>query len=225
MIAESRSASSSVSIHVPARGTTYKGYRGTIDYCVSIHVPARGTTFFLAMTCHRLYSFNPRSRKGNDFTGAGKLRCKTGFNPRSRKGNDDLAVRILAVYRCFNPRSRKGNDAGRRSCSPRSQRFQSTFPQGERRLRAHVLFFVSCVSIHVPARGTTSVDVPTTHFCGFQSTFPQGERPRDQIRSRSFVLFQSTFPQGERRVSCIYFRQIYWFQSTFPQGERRNSAC
>ena len=104
---------SSVSIHVPARGTTPPWPPGypqiwrfqstfpqgerpdTISQHraggnVSIHVPARGTTQLQQLRQHLVNSFNPRSRKGNDrgaLRSLGQNRC---FNPRSRKGNDHI---------------------------------------------------------------------------------------------------------------------------------------
>ena len=59
--------------------------------------------------------------------------------------------------------------------------FQSTLPQGERRLS--FLMTVICLS--------------------FQSTLPQGERQRVTTIVESAGLFQSTLPQGERRSSRI----------------------
>ena len=77
-----------VSIHVPARGTTRLFFLQILGYNVSIHVPARGTT-------------NPSSFFA---------KTRFCFNPRSRKGNDQGSIPPSMFYACFNPRSRKGND-------------------------------------------------------------------------------------------------------------------
>ena len=101
---------------------------------VSIHVPARGTT-----------------RKG-----AGAMRRKRSFNPRSRKGNDMGWMETVLRRKRFNPRSRKGNDDFLRFTKLKASTFQSTFPQGERLRFLHINKKEVHVSIHVPARGTTS---------------------------------------------------------------------
>ena len=57
-----------VSIHVPARGTTIRGLTYMHNRRVSIHVPARGTTTSVRTAGREPEeSFNPRSRKGNDW--------------------------------------------------------------------------------------------------------------------------------------------------------------
>ena len=125
------------------------------------------------------------------------------------------------MRRRFNPRSRKGNDVVPIVQLLRVDRFQSTFPQGERRkrkLRRQILN-------------------------QFQSTFPQGERRHPNEGRKRERKFQSTFPQGERQFEDVKMREdaqvsihvpargtTGWgaffngkggFQSTFPQGERR----
>ena len=79
----------SISIHVPAKGTTKVAeviaygtvyfnprsregndaptiYKVLNLWNISIHVPAKGTTFMLAHTLPNHLDFNPRSREGND---------------------------------------------------------------------------------------------------------------------------------------------------------------
>ena len=122
------------------------------------------------------------------------------------------------------------------------QRFQSTFPRGERR-------FYSLDRIQ---------------RLEFQSTFPRGERlyltplrtiipnfnPRSRVGNDGYLAlafqanyisihvpawgttlvsqcnsrtlrFQSTFPRGERHYITMDLLQDWKFQSTFPRGERR----
>ena len=85
-----------VSIHVPARGTTFSYRRSPSGVYVSIHVPARGTTFsympdFVIVsihvpargtTCIQFGLFQSTFPQGERLFG---FCC---FNPRSRKGND-----------------------------------------------------------------------------------------------------------------------------------------
>ena len=198
----------SVSIHVPARGTTRRKVRvyvrlfqstfpqGERLYCayhfiqvVSIHVPARGTT--LAQIC-------PATQVSIHVPARGT----TPFAPcLGRKVSIHVPARGTTVCR---------------PCNKRRSRFQSTFPQGERPQRTPLSgvkgfnprsrkgndvtlmqWLQHGVSIHVPARGTTHLSNAVVHQ-RFQSTFPQGER-RFLEDENIPVRFQSTFPQGERR--------------------------
>ena len=169
--------SNAVSIHVPARGTTGRRSRRNVLQAVSIHVPARGTTPSVLRWWHIHYSFNPRSREGNDWENRSVfcliLPC---FNPRSREGNDNAGVTMCIYIYSFNPRSREGNDENEQEDDN-----------------------VVSVSIHVPARGTTPSPKYSAKASAFQSTFPRGER-RGMTRSRAGheSRFQSTFPRGER---------------------------
>ena len=149
-----------VSIHVPARGTTYTEDKSREERVVSIHVPARGTTSDRPLV-------------------AASQRFQSTFPQGERR----IFQMEKSAPKSFNPRSRKGNDlmspAGTCTC----RTFQSTFPQGERPLAWKNPLARYKVSIHVPARGTTSsssVISPSTHT--FQSTFPQGERPYESRR-------------------------------------------
>ena len=81
------------------------------DGTVSIHVPARGTTTKPRTWQKKAYGFNPRSREGNDSQIQTWSNLSNRFNPRSREGNDWSAL-LLAIPRIrFNPRSREGNDS------------------------------------------------------------------------------------------------------------------
>ncbi len=145
-----------------------------------------------------IYSdFNPRSREGNDCYIYQHVRQGQYFNPRSRVGNDKNGWMITFdwfVFQSTFPRGERLFDF--ESCSPFSL-FQSTFPRGERldvtRYASSETNFnprsregndkpergeryVTEISIHVPARGTTVKLNKVTSYWLFQSTFPRGER-------------------------------------------------
>ena len=164
------------------------------------------------------------------------------FNPRSRVGNDDKqAHEGFYSGRNFNPRSRVGNDIVKHfsvcqfyisihvpawgttrynSKNLLSDRFQSTFPRGER----------------------PHLSVLTSGLSSFQSTFPRGERLESGQELYVDGKFQSTFPRGERQskvrnrftqtdfnprsrvgndgLSALGISVTSEFQSTFPRGER-----
>ena len=148
----------------------------TPSYHSLIHVPTRGTTSLMLTFRNYATRFNPRSHKGNDWIIISPAIKVDSFNPRSHKGNDDdlnktdmlkpVSIHVptrgttIGVHgsrkrgQSFNPRSHKGNDGSKILYIATDTKFQSTFPQGERRLQGDVLF----------------------QMTGFQSTFPQGER-------------------------------------------------
>ena len=170
----------------------------------------------------RYFSFNPRSRKGNDtfYGGVGNKYFVSIHAPARGTTADSCLPRDLG---CFNPRSRKGNDrtpsllyfsaivsihAPARGTTPDlhpngvHRGFQSTLPQGERRFTAFLIFNYTMVSIHAPARGTTE------RFQGGKrdmASFNPRSRKGNDKKQRRFILhsqaFQSTLPQGERRHS------------------------
>ena len=127
--------------------TEYKG--------VSIHVPARGTTRLEPAAGEKRLSFNPRSRKGND-----EVRLRS-FSVHSvsihvpARGTTyffQLTASQFLFQSTFPQGERLCGEFNRFSPSG----FQSTFPQGERQMLTSYFIFASIVSIHVPARGTTS---------------------------------------------------------------------
>ena len=54
--------------------------------------------------------------------------------------------------------------------------FQSTFPRRERRSSASLHYILMLISIHVPTKGTTDIEVSYIADTKFQSTFPRRER-------------------------------------------------
>ena len=151
-------------------------YDPAVAESVSIHVPARGTTcsryIQKSFTC-----FNPRSREGNDCNRSPPSQRHTSFQstfPRGERRSSQQSFVTPVIS--FNPRSREGNDGYSFNASSTSKRvsihvpargttansgrtvlnfkFQSTFPRGERRKKGELKMAV-VVSIHVPARGTT----------------------------------------------------------------------
>ena len=81
---------------------------------------------------------------------------RVNFNPRSRVGNDYNRSIFSSFQINFNPRSRVGNDRKSLSC----------------------ILTTTCISIHVPAWGTTEMAIAMESLDIFQSTFPRGERLR-----------------------------------------------
>ena len=165
-----------VSIHVPARGTTLFASFWTAGIVVSIHVPARGTTRLEPAAGEKRLSFNPRSRKGNDEV---RLRSfsvhSVSIHVPARGTTCDICLVLQLVGVSIHVPAR-GTTAKRGLIKWHIIKFQSTFPQGERHgistiistltgfnprsRKGNDIFFPTdsqsvFVSIHVPARGTT----------------------------------------------------------------------
>ena len=104
------SAKNSVSIHVPAKGTTQSPGWIKRACAVSIHVPAKGTTIVCALLCMWHVSFNPRSREGNDdHNTAVSIYLAVSIHVPA-KGTTDPEIELSLYPAGFNPRSREGND-------------------------------------------------------------------------------------------------------------------
>ena len=127
------------------------------DYVISIHVPAWGTTFG-AMSKSFGFSISIH-------VPAWGTTCIA--ESEGRKIN--ISIHVPAW----------GTTIPGIHSLPR-QRFQSTFPRGER------LFTVEQYG----------------YAAKFQSTFPRGERQPDDRGIGNLYGFQSTFPRGERRKTC-----------------------
>ena len=162
----------------------------------------KGSDLLCRMFFLHLFYFNPRSRKGSDEPGFVDIKFPANnFNPRSRKGSDRLSHSALPSAGNFNPRSRKGSDYNVPIGNKKEVIFQSTLPQGERRIGDEIKWKVMGISIHAPARGATdifdfipllvdiSIHAPARGatellhkqlqlLAKFQSTLPQGERPQ-----------------------------------------------
>ena len=127
-----------VSIHVPARGTTEMDLPSARGSSVSIHVPARGTTKNGSAVVSQIM-FQSTFPQGERQRKEKKYEHTDSFNPRSRKGND-----VPTIPKVKNPTvsihvPARGTTTGKPVKGGRNK-FQSTFPQGERqRLAVHHL--------------------------------------------------------------------------------------
>ena len=120
------------------------------------------------------------------------------FNPRSHKGSDTILSSRYRLYRISIHAPTRGATVLSSGVICRIV-FQSTLPQGERRIRVGCLSVVqmhfnprshkgsdrprnifkisSLISIHAPTRGATiQHPLAFSHPLQFQSTLPQGER-------------------------------------------------
>ena len=190
------------------------------DIKISIHAPARGATVLRLFAGLRIVISIHAPARGATLWYIHIRRCGMDFNPRSRKGSDMAAQTNILQNTVF----------------------QSTLPQGERRVPHTKTPFTHAISIHAPARGATFPIFTSLRRTTFQSTLPQGERrgslsimqnpanfnPRSRKGSDAVVggvlgavgIFQSTLPQGERQTGGGMKVKHTGFQSTLPQGER-----
>ena len=121
--------------------------------------------------------FNPRSREGNDQCAVFHFRPSPDFNPRSREGNDiPFWITFFSLFQYFNPRSREGNDRENLTAKRDIVHFNPRSREGNDIIACMASLSLDLISIHVPARGTTSQDGKLVFTAQFQSTFPRGER-------------------------------------------------
>ena len=166
--------SSSISIHVPAWGTTYPGIVTTTTTIFQSTCPRGARPLHTAQpavwqlfqsTCPRGARLGPRhpARLGAISIHVPAWGTTTVnvvsysliyFNPRARVGHDVRCSYNKPACVHFNPRARVGHD--------------------DNISISHIGPFIS---IHVPAWGTTFFVFPNTISCRFQSTCPRGARP------------------------------------------------
>ena len=125
--------------------------------------------------------------------------------------------------------------------------FQSTLPQGERRIPCLPFHIKKDISIHAPTRGATllcpfsycespiSIHAPTRgatihlHYLHYHSSISIHAPTRGATYCPAYLTesewFQSTLPQGERPRFIRINDKFAVFQSTLPQGERPPPVC
>ena len=98
-----------VSIHVPARGTTYTETFTRTYIIVSIHVPARGTTMEkgLSFGIKRFQSTFPHGERPGHISYS---ELNTAFQSTFPHGERRTSSATPSLPTSFNPRSRTGND-------------------------------------------------------------------------------------------------------------------
>ena len=174
---------------------------------------------------HAINHFNPRSRVGNDLS----LILPFLFNfisihvPAWGTTCCSFSISPLTLFQSTFPRGERPHlifdnysYIGFQSTFPRGERlifikpqevikkFQSTFPRGERPMLSLLSCDRNAISIHVPAWGTTILNVMIR--LGILYFNPRSRVGNDAI-SKSVIVptceFQSTFPRGERRSGCL----------------------
>jgi len=121
-----------------ARAGRDEGIQGSrASSSVSIHAPARGATSACGSTGPIAVGFNPRARAGRDDGRARLVGGRACFNPRARAGRDPRGPRARDTIGSFNPRARAGRDGADSGMQSGQDRFQSTRPRGARRSCAY----------------------------------------------------------------------------------------
>ena len=99
-----------VSIHASVKDATIRAFSAPTPARVSIHASVKDATKRWRKNMGRVYSFNPRIRKGCDRSDPYCTHSTRCFNPRIRKGCD-RNFSWSGMSGCgFNPRIRKGCD-------------------------------------------------------------------------------------------------------------------
>ena len=189
----------SVSIHVPTRGTTIRGFR-LGDHLLFQSTFPRGERLRKPSRCPgflRFQSTFPRGeRRIQPRSGSDECSFQSTF-PRGERPADQWIFRRPAYVSIHVPT--RGTTVYQRQTTVFCTRFQSTFPRGERRY-----------SLILSSRGTQ-----------FQSTFPRGERRRAMRRTLATRSFNPRSHEGNDDGKSVTAYNYDWFQSTFPRGERQ----
>ena len=109
-----------------------------------------------------------------------------------------MAATVKKISEDFNPRSRKGSDAAVNAAMIREALFQSTLPQGERRLQSG-----QC-----------------THTCNFNPRSRKGSDRGQRPTRSSSLYFNPRSRKGSDQFAERISNNVGQFQSTLPQGER-----
>ena len=142
------------------------------------------------------------------------------FNPRSRKGSDQIADTYLYLMPDFNPRSRKGSDALKYLRGFNRWLFQSTLPQGERRIDPFCIVLGSVISIHAPARGAT---VPRQPMSLGNTYFNPRSRKGSDIALLTEPKYRFYFNPRSRKGSDLLERDALNGKSDFNPRSRKGS--
>ena len=153
-----------------------------------------------------LSGFNPRSHTGSDITiTINKKSVEISIRAPSR-GATPFAVLGFIKYNDFNPRSLTGSDLKRPPRCPKSQKFQSALPHGERQAMALRDLGVDFISILAPTRGATLVIHNKSALQLFQSSLPHGERQKpeaDEKTEADISILAPTRGATRRLLRCL----------------------
>ena len=209
-----------VSIHVPARGTT--GYcrrrRGSSWFQSTCPHGAR----LLGCTClESALPFQSTCPHGARPTSSASRISHCGFQSTCPHGARRFELHHKPEKSTrFNPRARTGHDFPGWVWWALKGMFQSTCPHGARPVSPVSVESTLCFN----PRARTGHDWRLLHQCLWQNGFNPRARTGHDCRCRwwpvTLPVFQSTCPHGARRASRQCWRAMGWFQSTCPHGAR-----
>ena len=235
-----------VSIHVPARGTTGVFVKFKTIRKVSIHVPARGTTEqrvtdlednqFQSTFPHgerRRICKRSRARlivsihvpaRGTTRYRHESLRCKEFQSTFPHGERLCRAGRSRRVQPGFNPRSRTGNDNFNRRWFSGILQFQSTFPHGERPEAMEGRNFLNGFNPRSRTGNDANIgDVPVYKYVSIHVP-ARGTTPDERLRVYDSIMVSIHVPARGTTSHEREWRIEVEFQSTFPHGERRETG-
>ncbi len=125
------------------------------------------------------------------------------FNPRTRTGYDSLTVVTTSCVTDFNPRTRTGYDLNTLAQIPGAR-----------------------ISIHVPARGTTTINQMLQQLgYQFQSTYPHGVRRISGVRCRGSNDFNPRTRTGYDTPSASIGTSLINFNPRTRTGYDGSCGC
>ena len=220
-----------------------RAYGRYLNESVSIHVPARETTY-LRLKLIQSQAFQSTFPRGKRREKSGYWKTCTKFQSTFPRGKRHYSSGCDTDGECsFNPRSREGND-NNSDCRGLNNKVSIHVPARETTIRFASSVIVIPVSIHVPARETTVIqtinkvlgDVVSIHVPARETT----KNRKLQLYNRTVSIHvpaRETTAQADkqnkwnavsihvpaRETTCRVFLLSsfpFVFQSTFPRGKR-----
>ena len=189
---------------------------------VSIHVPTRGTTCNLSHTSSTLPCFNPRSHEGNDPASIAKVKdVQVSIHVPTRGTTLCMVLRDMLLWVSIHVPTRGTTDTGYYPVQV-DNKFQSTFPRGERRVEITVYSTLFDVSIHVPTRGTTENLIAFRFF--FHSFNPRSHEGNDLYCQHQYRYLAVSIHVPTRGTTAHYYVRGSSVLSFNPRSHEGNDV-
>ena len=185
---------STISTHVPTRGTTPRGIRGHGQRAYFNPRPHAGDDVSFAAARRRSNYFNPRPHAGDDMARSSVNAVAWVFQPTSPRGGRRYRRPQAAGGEDFNPRPHAGDDGNELSGTGYARLFQPTSPRGGRHRgiqgRGIVLYF----NPRPHAGDDTLMPESRSLAKGFQPTSPRGGRQLLSAPAPKLALISTHVP-------------------------------
>jgi len=193
---------------------------------ISIHAPTRGATFRISIHKRICCNFNPRPHAGGD-AGFEFYRFSTfDFNPRPHAGGDHLTAIVEPVSMNFNPRPHAGGDDEVVVLARDANGISIHAPtRGATTSHTTLTARLKHFNPRPHAGGDDYAHFTRGAMVRFQSTPPRGGRRIGWAGYKSRTKFQSTPPRGGRRRISILSKATTSISIHAPTRGATREAC